>query len=259
MNINIIDFHISSLKSMKKYPKQIYYKGNLELLNKKKVSIVGSRKPNQYAHMKTHQIASKLSQRNICIVSGGAMGIDTIAHKAAGLNNTIMVSGTGLDKRYPAINRKMIECIEDEGLIISQFKEGVPSYRYNFPIRNELIVGLSDILFVAYADSNSGTMRSIEYALNMNKKIYVLPHRLGESNATNELLEKKLVTAIYNIDEFVDDISDKKIIKKNEKDHFLLYCETNPSYDEAVKNYNSKVFEYELLGKIQIRNGIIFT
>ena len=187
--ISKVNTYISELESMKKYPGELFFKGNIELLNRKKISIVGSRKPNQYARKLTHEIAFKLAQIGVCIVSGGAIGTDIIAHKAAGVENTIMVAGTGLDKCYPAINKNVIQDIESNGLVLSQFKAGTPSQRYNFPLRNELIVALGEILIVMYADENSGTIRSVEYAKKMGKEICVLPHRIGQSNTTNKLLK----------------------------------------------------------------------
>lgn len=254
--INNINFHIPELDSMKKYPNELFYIGNTELLKRKKISIIGSRKPNQYARQLIHVLASKLSQAGICIVSGGALGVDAISHKAAGANNTIMVAGTGLDKRYPNVNKNIIEDIENNGLVLSQFKAGTPSQRYNFPIRNEVLVALGDILIVAYADINSGTMRSIEYALKMGKEIYVLPHRLGDSEGTNKLLSQGLAQAIYDVDMFVAKFGDAKednIVK----DEFLEYCKANPIYDEAIVKFGAKVFEYELSGRITIENNFI--
>jgi DNA processing protein len=255
--IKEINFHIPELDSMKKYPKNLYYIGNTNLLKKIKISIVGSRSPNQYARQCIHQISNKLSNAGICIVSGGAIGIDAIAHKAACANNTIMVAGTGLDKRYPSANRNMIQEIENDGLVISQFEAGVPSNRWNFPLRNEIVVALSDILIVAYADINSGTMRSVEYAVKMGKEIYVLPHRIGESNGTNKLLEDGIAKAIYNIDRFISNFEDSNSINHKE-DNFLEYCKNNPTYEETVNKYGTKFFEYELDGKIEITNGIVY-
>jgi len=254
--IKTIDFHIPELDAMKKYPKEIFYIGNTELLKRPKISIVGSRKPNQYARQLSHEIASKLSQAGICIVSGGAIGIDAICHKAARANNTIMVAGTGLDKRYPAINKNIIEEIEKNGLVLSQFQAGVPSNKYNFPLRNELVVALGDILIVTYADIDSGTMRSVEYALKMGKEIYVLSHRIGESDGTNKLLDKGLAQVIYDVDVFVTKFGVIKGINI-EEDEFLEYCKTNPTYEEAMAKFGAKVFEYELGGKIQINLGKI--
>ena len=104
--IKTVNLHIKELENMKKYPEDLYYIGNINLLKKNKISIVGSRTPNQYSCEIIRRLSNKLSQAGVCIVSGGALGIDTIAHKSAGLSNTIMVAGTGLDKKYPAIIQK---------------------------------------------------------------------------------------------------------------------------------------------------------
>jgi DNA processing protein len=251
-----VPFHIDDLNSMKKYPKELFYIGNLDLLKRTKISIVGSRSPNQYSRYTIAQIANKLSQVGVCIVSGGAMGIDAIAHKNAGASNTIMVAGTGLDKRYPAVNKTLIQSIEEQGLVLSQFQAGVSSKKWNFPLRNELVVALGDVLVVAHADINSGTIRSVEYALKMGKPIYVLPHRIGDSDGTNKLLANGDAKAIYDIDEFVSLFGD--ICSNDTQDQFLQYCKNNPLYDDVVLKYGDKVFEYELLDKISIKDGKIY-
>ncbi len=235
--------------------KQIYYKGDASLLKRKKVSIVGSRKPTPYARALTYEIASKLAKTGVVVVSGGAIGIDAIAHKAVGASNTIMVSATGLDKRYPAINKKLIEQIENEGLVLSQFKESTPSFKYNFPLRNELIVALGEVLVVPYADKNSGTMRSVEYAKKLQKEIFVLPHRLGESEGTNSLLAKGEAKVIFDIDAFVQRFG---AYKERSLDPFLEFCKTNPTYEDAVQKFSDRVFEAELTGEIEIKNGRVF-
>jgi len=256
--IQCVDFHIEALEVMKKYPKDLFYKGNLSLLQRTKIAIVGSRKPNQYARQYTQLLASSLAKAGVVVVSGGAIGTDIIAHKAAGVQNTIMVAGTGLDKYYPAINKNIIEQIANEGLLLSQFQEGTPSRRYNFPLRNELVVALSEVLVVMYADAGSGTMHSVEYAKKMGKKIFVLPHRIGESEATNTLLKHAEAEAIYDIDAFVSQYTTLENNFVEIQDEFLLYCHTNPSYEEALKKFPSRVFEAELSGEIEIKNGRIF-
>ena len=255
--IQQIKFHISELEAMKHYPSLLFYKGNPDLLHKKKIAIVGSRKPNQYAREMTYKLSQKLSQVGICIVSGGALGVDAIAHKAAGAENTIMVAATGLDKRYPAINKNIIADIEKSGLVLSQFQAGTPSQKYNFPLRNEIVVALGDVLIVTYADFNSGTMHSVEYALKMGKEVYVLAHRIGESEATNDLLLQEKAKAIYDFDAFVAQFSEVTC-KEAVSDKFLLYCQSNPTYEEALKKYPSKIFESELSVTIEIKNAKVY-
>lgn len=89
--IKKIEFKIEELSSMKKYPNEIFYIGNTELLKRKKISIIGTRRPNSYTKEFTYKLSSKLSLNDICIVSGAAMGVDSIAHQGAKSNNTIAV------------------------------------------------------------------------------------------------------------------------------------------------------------------------
>ena len=252
--IQTIDFHLPELERMKVYPHSLYYLGNSELLKRPKISIVGTRHPITYTKIFTAELAHKLSLAGVCIVSGGAQGVDGIAHQSAGVSNTIMVAGTGLDIRYPSLHVKLIEGIEKEGLVLSQFEAGQPSLKWNFPTRNELIVALGEALIVTQADLKSGTMHSIEFALKMQKPIYVLPHRLGESEGTHKLLSQGLATPIYDVDAFVARFADVDLTCK---DDFLIYCDTHPLYHEAVAKFSQKVFEYECLGKIRVENGRI--
>lgn len=252
--IKEVQFHIEELESMKKYPKELFYVGSLELLKRDKVSIIGTRRPSLYTKLQTATISAKLSKRGVCIVSGSAMGVDAVAHKNAGANNTIAVMANGLDIRYPSINKSIIKNIEKEGLVLSQFEEGFRATPWSFVVRNEIVVSLGDILIVTEADLKSGSMRSVDYALKMKKKIFVLPHRIGESEGTNYLLKNSLAAAIMDIDEFVGQFGSTC---KESSDEFLKYCETNPTYDEAVLKYGDRVFEYEIEGMIFVQNSRI--
>lgn len=255
MNLKV-DFEIPEFKNLKNKPKDIYYKGNLELLKRPKISIVGTRKPNLYTLNFTHQLAQRLSLVGNCIVSGGAMGVDAISHKAAGANNTILVSPCGINNKYPAINKKLISEVEQDGLVLSPFEEDFQACYYSFVQRNELVVALGDILIVTQADLKSGSLRSVEYALKMQKEIFVLPHRINESQGTNKLIKDGLAKVIYDIDDFVELHAKMPIIEEEQND-FLEFCKNCPSYDEAITKYNSLVYEYELSGKIEILNGYV--
>ncbi|MEA1913699.1 MAG: DNA-processing protein DprA [Campylobacterota bacterium] len=252
----LVQKHIPELSSMKKYPDSIYCLGDTSLLAQAKISIVGSRRPISYTKNMTHTLARKLSLSGYCIVSGAAMGVDAIAHKAAGAQNTIAVLANGLDIRYPAVNKALIEDIEKNGLLLSTYESGAKATRYSFVHRNELVVALGEKLIVTQADLKSGSLRSVEYALRMGKEIYVLPHRILESQGTNELVKKGLAKVIYDIDEFINDLG-VKVQKVSIEDDFLDFAQGNPTYDEAVEKFGHKVFEYELLGKINIVNGTV--
>jgi len=255
MSQNISE-HIAALESMKKYPKSLLYKGNVDLLKRPKVSIVGSRRPSKYTRDYTYILAKALSQRGVCIVSGAAMGVDAIAHDGSGSDNTIAVVASGLDIRYPAINKNLIEKIEKNGLVLSQFKDGFRATGWSFVVRNELVVALGDILIVTEADLDSGSMRSVEYALKMGKQIYVLPHRVSDSLGTQKLLDEHKARAITNIDTFVAGFG-KAVENTVEKDDFFYFCQSFPTFDETVSKFGDKVYEAELDGLITIHNGIV--
>src|SRR5574344_1985155 len=255
--INLVNFKIDELNLMKKYPQELYYIGNLELLKKRKISIVGTRRPNSYTKEFTHKLSSKLSQNNICIVSGAAMGVDSIAHSAAGSNNTIAVVANGLDIRYPSVNKNQIIEIEKQGLMLSSFKDGEKARNYTFVLRNEIVVALGEKLIVCEADLNSGSMTSVEFALKQNKEIFVLPHRINESLGTNNLIKSGLAKAIYDIDEFIENIVGVGLFREV-FDEILEFCKTCPNYDEAILKYPNQILEYELDGKIAIKDGKVF-
>ena len=248
---------IPELDMMKKYPKSLYAIGNQELLKRPKVSIVGTRRPSNYTKQFTYTLAQALSSRGVAIVSGAAMGVDSIAHHAGKPENSIAVVANSLDIRYPAINKNLIEAIERHGLMLSQFPATFKATPWSFVVRNELVVALGDILIVTEADENSGSMRSVEFALKMGKKIYVLPQQLDESRGTNLLLEKGLATPIYNIEAFanhygIEPSSDVL------KDEFFYFCQQTPTLDSAIEKFESRVYEAELEGIIKIENGLIY-
>ncbi len=252
--MNLLGKNLPELLSMKSYPKQIFYSGNLKLLDAVKISIVGARKTSKYARLLTHELAFKLSQAGVCVVSGGAIGVDAIAHKSAGASNTIAVLPCGIDIKYPSINKNLLSDIQDNGLLLSQFDEGFRATPWSFVLRNELVVALGEVLIVAEAELGSGSMRSVEFAKKMGKEIFVFPHRLGESNATNILLKEGNATAIYDIDEFVSRFA---VYKTDEvqSDSFLEFCRNFPTYDEVLKKYPNRIFEAELNGEVEVING----
>ncbi len=255
--MSCIEHNIDELLAMKKYPSKLFYEGNLELLEKKKISIVGTRKPSKYTKQMVFHLSQKLSLNDICVVSGGAMGVDALAHSGAKSSNTIAVLPCGIDLKYPAVNKNLLVDIEQNGLLLSQFEMGFKATPWSFVVRNELVVALGDVLVVAEAELNSGSMRSVEFALEMGKQIFVLPHRLGESGATQKLLEDGKATCIYSLDSFVENFSEKTLHVK-QLDEFEKFCSTNPIYDEVLKKFPQRFFEAELNGDVKVVDGRVF-
>jgi DNA processing protein len=253
----MIPFSINELEFMSKYPTNLYYKGSLELLSHPKISIVGTRRPNPYTRSITHELAKKLSSAGIVIVSGAAAGVDTLAHQGAGAGNTIAVLPCGIDLRYPKANVQLIQSIETYGLTLSQFEPEFEARGWSFVVRNEIVVALGECLIVTEADIGSGSMRSVDYALEMGKQIYVLPQRIRESEGTHRLLAQGKAIAIENIDDFVAQIS-KTAVNAIMDTPFLAFCRTSPSYEEVMNKYPSEIFEAELSGRVDVRNGRVY-
>ena len=195
-------------------------------------------------------LTSELKKRDLCVVSGGAMGIDAASHEGA-YPNTIAVLANGLDIVYPKVNKKLLTKMAENALLLSEYEEGTVARPYSFVERNRLVVALGDVLVVAQADLDSGSMRSVEFALETGKRIFVLPHRLGESEGTTKLLKEGKAELITDLKAFADLFGSCS----EAEDEFLAYCMRAPSYEEAIAFDSQKLFEYELSGKIKILNG----
>lgn len=253
MEIKILDNEfLAYFKTLKNPPKKIYYKGNLGLLKRKKVAIIGSRKMNLYTKKCVEELSSILKDK-VSIVSGGALGVDISASKAA-LPNTIAIFANGLNQIYPKTNQKIIEEIYKNALALSEYEADHIPKKYDFLLRNRLIIALSDCIIIAQADLNSGSMQSAKLALELKKPLYVLPQRLNESQGTNELIKNNKAKLITNFKEFALQFG---IEEKETHDEFLKFCKKGVSVEEALAIYGDKVYEYELEGKIDITGVFI--
>ncbi len=239
----------SDFEILKDKPKRLFFQGNRALLNRPKVSIVGSRHPISYTKQLCQRLAHALSKRGVCVVSGAAMGVDALAHRSA-FPNTIAVMANSLDIVYPKVNMALIKDMERASLLLSEYESNTKATRYSFVVRNRLVVALGDILVVAEADLNSGSMRSVEIAQKLGKKIYVFPHRLQESLGTNALLEKNEATAIYDIEAFADQFG----TVSEDGDALVRFCKTHDVFDDFFEKFGTDIYEYELEGRIEIKD-----
>lgn len=205
------------LKNIEDSPILLFYKGQI---NKKEdcISIVGSRKHSDYGREVTTKIVEKLINRNITIVSGLAMGIDSIAHRACTNNNkrTIAVLPNGLDFIYPQVNNSLsIDILNNNGLLITEFPIGFNITNYNFHRRNRIISGLSEIVIVTEAEKSSGSMITVKHALNQGKDVYVIPGSIFNpfSKGTNNLI-KEGANPITDINNIYEEIGIKEKVNK---------------------------------------------
>ncbi len=154
-------------------PVVLYYKGNIKEIDQT-VGIVGARRCSQEAKKETVSLASEYAQKGIAVVSGMAKGIDSYAHTAC-LNAggyTIAILGNGLDICYPSEHYKLMRCIEESGLLVSEYSPGTPPAKYNFPRRNRLISSWSDKLIVIQAGKASGALITAEYSRKYGRKVF---------------------------------------------------------------------------------------
>lgn len=169
------------LKMLRFPPWVIYYEGNIELLKERKVAIVGSRKIGKYAYHVTKKLCKKLVRDN-CLVSGLALGVDGVVHESAIINGgkTIGVIGSGLGYIYPKENKELYQIMRKEHLIISEYPYFVKVEKHHFPWRNRLIAALGKCLYVTQAQIKSGTMHTVNEALNLSKEVYCVPYSLDD-------------------------------------------------------------------------------
>ena len=202
----------NSLKNIYDPPILLYLKGNIDLIYKKSISIIGCRLCSSYGKVVTKKFAYNLAKKNITIISGLARGIDTYAHIGAleANGNTIAVLGSGIDVIYPKENENLYNSIiKNNGLIISEYIIGTKPIPINFPKRNRIISALSSGVLVTEAKIRSGSFITVDFALEQGKEIFAVPGNINSVNSegTNSLIKQgaKLVTS-------VDDILDELIL-----------------------------------------------
>ena len=159
-------------------PAILFYRGDLQCVQKRLVSIVGSRAASYDGQKATRKLAQNLSRHRVSVVSGLACGIDAAAHTGCieGGSPTIAVTGCGLDITYPLANAGLHDRILSEGgLIISEYAPGERPLGWHFPFRNRIITGLSDALILMEARIRSGSMTSVRHALDQGKDVFVYP------------------------------------------------------------------------------------
>ncbi len=243
-------------KKLEGFKKQeIYYRGNLGLLNKKRVTIVGSRRASYYAKKVAFELGRGFAKRGYAIISGGAMGVDIESQKGAGAQSSICVLGSGLGEQYPKTNLYFFKEIEKQGLMLSLYEDSFKGSRWSFVVRNRLMVALGEFLIVVEAEKDSGSMQSAKYALEIGKKIFVPSCRIYESEGTRALIKRNDASVFFDIEEFLGNFGK---IESVENDSFFSFCKKSPSLEEAIKKFGERVFEAEIEGSIKIKQGRVF-
>lgn len=255
-------------------PKQLFCIGNLELLGRRKIAVVGSRKLSSYGKSVARKFSKVLAQNGFVIVSGLALGIDSEAHSAAleFKDSTIAVLGTAIDEIYPRSNRNLaMNILRNGGLIISEFAPETPFGVYNFPLRNRVIAGLSEAVIIAEAASGSGSLITARLACEYNRRVFAVPQNINSYNASgvNSLLREgaEVLSDVSDLADFVGEGRETNnfVLSDPEKLVYGAIQEGANSFDELVKklkidtnNLGMALVKLELNGLIRGQSGKYF-
>jgi len=267
------------LKQIYDPPFCLFVRGNLDMI-KFPIAVVGTRKFTNYGQQITEEIVSQLAQQGITIISGLALGIDSIAHNAtieAG-GKTIAVLGTGINKKhiYPAAHYQLSEkIIASGGALISEYPPGALPSKYSFPRRNRIIAGLSVGTLVIEAPEESGSLITAQYALDNNREVFAIPQNITSINSTgvNNLLKNgaHLITQaedileVLNLEKIKEFIDNQEIIPDSPTEAKILEILTKePIHVDVItkktqldsSTVNATLALMEMKGKVRNLGGM---
>lgn len=207
------------LKAIYDPPPVLFFKGNILPDDINAVAIVGARKCSLYGMQMAEKLAFDLAERGVTIVSGMARGIDSAAHRGAlkAGGRTVAVMGTGFRHIYPMESSKIWPKIAENGAVVTEFTSDIMPQRSNFPQRNRIISALAKGIVVVEAAQKSGSLITVDFALEHGKEVFAVPGRadLNTSKGSNALIQNgaKLVTSA---DEILDEIRFETDLKSKE-------------------------------------------
>ncbi len=198
------------LKRISSVPRELYYLGAdpSEWSNQPTVAVVGTRAVTTYGRQVTEQLVTELCKRGVHIVSGLALGVDTIAHTAAvkAGGSHIAVLAHGLDQIHPSSNTELAKNIlRGRGTLLSEYPLGTPSLKQNFVARNRIVSGLANALLITEASEKSGTLHTARFALEQGIDVFVVPGNITspQSVGTNNLIKAGAIP-ITSVDDIAE-------------------------------------------------------
>ena len=201
------------LRYIEKPPTRLYIEGNLENLNEIGIAVVGSRTNTQYGEKMCKKFVKELVEYNVNIISGLALGIDSIAHKTCLKNSgkTIAVLPSGLKSIYPTEHAQLAnQIVQNGGTLISEYEDNIKADSRKFLERNRIVAGLGIGTLVVEAGNRSGTSVTARYTQQNGKPVFCIPSSLEnmKGKTTNELIQKgaQLVVNVENILQYYTDI-----------------------------------------------------
>ena len=235
------------LRNISQPPVFLYYKGDISLLENRKIGVVGTRKATSYGRITCEKMTEDLVSNEITTVSGLALGIDSICHKRTleKSGKTIAVVGSGLDIIYPKENRILWEQIERSGLIISEYPLGTEPIGYNFPMRNRIIVGLSRGILVIESQKKGGSLITAELALEEGREVFAVPGDIfsPSSEGCNNLIKNSQAKLTTDVKDIIVEYEWKIKNNKNSNLDLTSYEEKIFSLLEKEKNLDELILE----------------
>jgi DNA processing protein len=186
-------------------PRHLWAIGDWSMTVQPVVAIVGTRRATPYGERVTRELATALARAGACVVSGMALGIDGVAHRAA-LDvggRTIAVLGTGVDVVYPRAHRRLYSEIAERGLLLSELSPGAHCHRGSFPNRNRIIAALARVTIVVEAPFGSGALRTSDHADTIGRTVGAVPGPIDSaaSAGTNQLIRDGGATVVACVED----------------------------------------------------------
>ena len=251
--------------------KELYYEGDLSLVETLSVALVGSRKCTEYGKTVAKEIGRKSAKNNVTVISGLARGIDTIGHQAAldGGGRTIAVLGGGTDVFYPVENRLLQQKIGRDHLLLSEHPPKYQPQPFDFPKRNRIISALAESTVVIEAPNRSGALITAECAEEQGKNVYAVPGNITShySFGTNKLIREG-ATPLILIDDLFTDMGINPYLQENrfanlgedEKKILAVLMEKGEvTTEQIVHRTNMKPSEISSIMTIMEMKGLIFS
>lgn len=220
-NIHVVKINDESypyhLKNIFDPPVVLYVKGSIRK-TQNLIAVVGSRKATDYGLSMAKSLSFELASAGFTVVSGMARGVDTYAHKGAlkSKGDTIAVLGCGPDVVYPPENKSLMKDIADSGAVISEYLPGTQPKPYFFPARNRIISGVSKGVVVIEAGERSGSLITVNFALEQGREVFAVPGNIDNNNSigTNRLIKDgaKIVTGV---DDILEEINSPSCVNYN--------------------------------------------
>lgn len=199
-----------NLRQIDAPPPVLYVYGEITAQDVLAVALVGTRRASAYGREVAHKIATELAQHGVTVVSGLALGIDAVAHKAAldAGGRTLAVLGSGIDQVYPLQHRQLAQAITASGALISEYPLGTRPEASNFPPRNRIISGLSRAIVIVEAGQQSGALITAKFAADQGRDVFAVPGNILSpgSIGCNELIRDGAIPLleVHDILEYLD-------------------------------------------------------